>query len=295
VISPRISILMPFHNEAAFIAEAAGSVLAQTEVDFELIAVDDGSTDDSAHIVAAFNDRRIRLIRPGKIGKNAALNLAFLESRAPVITFFCADDTLPADSLRHKLDALSTSHPLEDAVMVYGKARLMSTDKRFDGLVVPRDPSRGSDSASAQAFTRALANRIFPLPESLPNEDQWSALTARFFADRIIHIPVIVWNYRIHAENSHNRYFEFKRYSEQYHRRFLVFSLFLNMHHERLDAQAVAFLNRNAELEEARFSGRIWGILAVEVPFKERIRALIYAIPLLFGIRMRFYGFLSGR
>ncbi len=285
---------MPFHNEAAFIAEAVGSVLAQSEGDFELIAVDDGSTDDSAQIVSAFNDRRIILLQPGKVGKNGALNLAYNASSAPVLTFFCADDTLPADSLRHKLDALSMVHPLEDSVMVYGKARLMSTDKRFDGLVVPREPGRGSDSASAQAFTRALAGRIFPLPAELPNEDQWSALTARFFADRILHLPVIVWNYRIHAENSHNRYLNFAGYSAQYHRRFLVYRLFLRHHRDRLNAESIHFLEQNATLEDARFNRNYLKILFINVPIKERLRALIYAVPLFFRLRMQFYGLFSG-
>lgn len=286
---------MPFYNEAAFLAESVGSVASQSEFDFELIAVDDGSTDDGAAVIAAFQDPRIRILKPGKVGKNAALNLAFSASRAPVLTFFCGDDTLPADSLRHKLEALALFDPLTTPAMVYGKARMMSTDPRFDGLVVPRDPDRGSDSASAQGFTRALAEKIFPLPGELPNEDQWSALCARFFAVETVHLPVIVWNYRIHEENSHNRKVNFAAYSRQYHDRFLVYQRFLDRFGPALPEAGRQWLTNRAMLEDARWNRRLSGILRAQAPVKEKIRTLIYAFPLLYRIRMRFYGFFSGR
>jgi glycosyltransferase involved in cell wall biosynthesis len=295
VSHPRISILMPFHNEAAFLAEAVGSVVAQSEPDFELIAVDDGSIDDGAAIVRSFSDPRIRLLQPGKVGKNAALNLAFSVSRGALITFFCGDDTLPLDSLKHKVEALSPFHPLEERVMGYGKARLMSTDAAFNGIIVPRDPVKGSDSASAQVFTRALAESVFPLPEQLPNEDQWSALCARFFADHVLHIPVVVWNYRIHSGNSHNRFLDFEAYSAQYHARFQVYEVFLNHFETRLPAEARRWLTWHARLEDLRWQGRLFQLLFANVPLKERLRALIYGSKLLFNFRMRHYGWFAGR
>lgn len=291
---PRISILMPFDNEAPYIAEAVGSVLAQSESDLELIAIDDGSTDGSAEVVRSFTDPRIKLLQPGKVGKNAALNAGFKVATSPVLCYFCADDTLPLDSVRLKLEALSNADVSSEKVMVYGKVRFMSTDPQFDGLIVPKQPNRGSESASAQAFTRPLAELIFPLPEELPNEDQWSALTARIFADRIVHIPVIVWNYRIHASNSHNRYLQFPHYTRQYHARFRVFEVFLALHRDRIPYDSREWLEKNAALETARFEQRFLDMLFINLPLKERIRALVYAYPLFFVLRRRFYRFFSG-
>ena len=74
MIVPRISIVMPFRNAAATLPEAVGSVLAQTFRDWELLAVDDHSTDGSAAVVRekAGGDPRVRLISnespPGVVG-----------------------------------------------------------------------------------------------------------------------------------------------------------------------------------------------------------------------------------
>ena len=60
--SPRISIIMPAYNASDFIREAVDSILAQTFRDFELIILNDGSTDDTQAIVESYEDERIRLV-----------------------------------------------------------------------------------------------------------------------------------------------------------------------------------------------------------------------------------------
>ena len=59
---PRISVVMPMYNASAYLREALESVLSQTFTDFELLVVDDGSTDDGAEIVKSYKDERIRLL-----------------------------------------------------------------------------------------------------------------------------------------------------------------------------------------------------------------------------------------
>ena len=61
--SPRISVILPVYNGSAYLAEAMGSVLNQTFRDFELIVLDDASTDGSASVAEQFNDPRVRVIR----------------------------------------------------------------------------------------------------------------------------------------------------------------------------------------------------------------------------------------
>ena len=58
----EISIIMPFYNAEAYLTECVESILNQTFQDFELLAIDDGSTDSSASIVKSFCDERISLI-----------------------------------------------------------------------------------------------------------------------------------------------------------------------------------------------------------------------------------------
>jgi glycosyltransferase involved in cell wall biosynthesis len=73
MIAPAISVLMPLHNASAFLREAVASVLEQTFDDFELIIVDDGSTDDTAAILRDYTDPRIRVL-------NHASNRGIVES-----------------------------------------------------------------------------------------------------------------------------------------------------------------------------------------------------------------------
>ncbi len=97
---PAISVIMPVFNRAKAIEVAIQSVLDQDFADFELIVVDDGSTDGTVVAVNSFHDPRLRLIAlPRNVGGNAARNQGIQASRAPLITFLDSDDRY----LPHKL------------------------------------------------------------------------------------------------------------------------------------------------------------------------------------------------
>ena len=84
---------MPVHNRASTVGRAVASVLAQEHRDFELIAVDDGSTDGSADAILAFADPRVRLVRlPRNVGSNPARNRGIEQSSAPLLAFLDSDD-----------------------------------------------------------------------------------------------------------------------------------------------------------------------------------------------------------
>lgn len=92
---------MPVYNRSKVIGRAIQSVLDQEFEDFELIVVDDGSSDGSAEIVEAIADNRIRLIRqPSNRGGNAARNLGIREARAPLVAFLDSDDWFQPNKLR---------------------------------------------------------------------------------------------------------------------------------------------------------------------------------------------------
>ncbi|MBI1357228.1 MAG: glycosyltransferase [Acidobacteria bacterium] len=96
---PRISVLTPAHNAAGTLAEAIESVLAQAREDWELVIVDDGSTDGTAEVAAGFADARIRLFRQPRQGVSAARNRAFTESRGELLAFLDADDRFAPNKL----------------------------------------------------------------------------------------------------------------------------------------------------------------------------------------------------
>lgn len=105
-MSRRVSIIMPMHNNRAYVAEAVESALAQDYLDIELVAVDDGSTDGSHEVVAAFDDPRIHLFRTENRGPSAARNAGVEIASGDLITFLDSDDLLTERSVSSRAGAL---------------------------------------------------------------------------------------------------------------------------------------------------------------------------------------------
>lgn len=95
----QVSVVIPAYNYAHFLPEAIASVLAQTWPDFELIIVDDGSTDNTPEICARFTDPRVRAVRQTNAGLSAARNTGIREARYPFVAFLDADDRWQPDFL----------------------------------------------------------------------------------------------------------------------------------------------------------------------------------------------------
>lgn len=98
-MAPKISVVIPLFNKGPHIERTLNSVLKQLFQDFEVIVVDDGSTDRGAEIVKGFDDSRIRLIQQENHGVSAARNRGIEEARADFIAFLDADDEWMPDHL----------------------------------------------------------------------------------------------------------------------------------------------------------------------------------------------------
>jgi glycosyltransferase involved in cell wall biosynthesis len=114
--APAISIVMPCYNAAAHLPASVGSVLAQTFSDWELIAVDDGSRDDTLAWLRTRTDARIRPLTQPNRGVSAARNAGLATARGRLVAFLDADDTWRADFLE-KMQAALEARP--DAVLAY--------------------------------------------------------------------------------------------------------------------------------------------------------------------------------
>ncbi len=90
---PQITVAMPAYNAAAHIQEAMDSILAQSFEDFELLVVDDGSTDNTLAIAQAVGDKRVRVERlPANKGRATARNMALGRARGRYLAWMDADD-----------------------------------------------------------------------------------------------------------------------------------------------------------------------------------------------------------
>src|SRR5687768_12542943 len=89
----RVSVVIPAYNYGRFVGAAIESVLGQTFADFELVVVDDGSTDDTGDVVARYSDSRLRYIRKENAGLPAARNTGIRAGTADLVAFLDADDT----------------------------------------------------------------------------------------------------------------------------------------------------------------------------------------------------------
>lgn len=97
---PKITVLMPAFNVARYIGMAIESVLAQSFTDFELLIINDGSTDETEAVIRSYSDSRIRLINQNNQGVAAALNLGLLNANAEIIARFDADDICKPERLQ---------------------------------------------------------------------------------------------------------------------------------------------------------------------------------------------------
>lgn len=105
-----VSAVMPTHNRASTLARAVRSVLAQSHHHLELIVVDDGSTDDTAHVMQAFNtDPRLTFVQVPHSGVSAARNAGLARAKGDFIAYLDSDNIWTPDYLRLILTALISS------------------------------------------------------------------------------------------------------------------------------------------------------------------------------------------
>lgn len=106
----KVSVVIPLYNKSSTIARTLATVAAQTYSDYEVVVVDDGSTDGSADIVRRINDPRLRIICQPNGGVSAARNRGIDEARGEFIAFLDADDEWKPDYLETQV-ALTEKYP----------------------------------------------------------------------------------------------------------------------------------------------------------------------------------------
>lgn len=107
---PAISVLMTAYNAEMYIAKSINSILNQTFTDFEFIILNDGSTDNTLSIIKSYQDDRIIILEPGKLGYYAAKIRLIQEANADFIAIMDADDIATKDRLQLQYNFLKENN-----------------------------------------------------------------------------------------------------------------------------------------------------------------------------------------
>jgi len=186
---PRISVIIPTFNRAALVKEAVASVLAQTYRDFELLVVDDGSTDGTREALAAFGGEIRVLSRPSRGGVSAARNAGIAAAQGKWLAFLDSDDLWLPEKLARQL-AFMEANPqyllcqTEEIWVRRGvKVNPPRTHKKEGGRIFIRSLERCLVSPSAVVVHRRLLADHGGFDEELPaaeDYDLWLRLSWRY-------------------------------------------------------------------------------------------------------------------
>ena len=291
-----VSVVIAVKNEEVYLESAVLSVLQQQGVNHEVIVVDDGSTDRTPEILKrlAAEQPRLRVFRNPRAGKCSAFNLGIEQSTGTFACLFAGDYIMPPGSLAERWAAVR-DHGGGAATVGLSKILTMSEDKRFDGHLVPRAKGRGALSGQSPLMNRAALAKIFPVPESLPNEDTWMELAVLHFPDwSVIHGDIVCCHWRHHAGNSINHSVGFDVYNRKITARMRALALFDEKYGSELGERNRQALAGKVRCEAARSSGDLLGVLRSPIAVVDRLRALSITNALFYGVRQRLYGLLSG-
>lgn len=153
---PRVDVIIPVYNSGATIAESVESALGQTFTEFEVIAVDDGSTDISAEVLSRYG-ARIRVLTQPNRGLSAARNAGVRLGTAEYVAFLDADDIWEPEMLERTVAALDR---LPHSVLAYTDVTVVDSSGR------PLDAALVSDSLGRAPQLEDLFVRLWPIMPS---------------------------------------------------------------------------------------------------------------------------------
>jgi SAM-dependent methyltransferase len=212
---PLVSIVMPTYNRAEVIGRAIRSVVAQTYPAWELIVVDDASTDHTAELVRSFGDSRIYYVRlPINCGHpSRPRNIGWTLARGVYMAYIDDDN---AWRPRHLESLVAACEASPEAAGAYGDRCHHAPDGATEDIV---GPDHGVDTGDG--MHRRDLSALMPemwTESNFTNEDMefWGRLRQRHPVG-LVHVPEVLSDYYIHGGNRYsNHWLNFRRYDERY-------------------------------------------------------------------------------
>lgn len=210
-MTPRLSILLPTYDGGRYLGEQVNSILTQTMRDFELLAIDDGSGDDTRERLAAFAraDGRVRVLRSdGNRGQKRRLAELAAVARADLLSVADQDDVWAPAKLERLLDGIG------DKGVAFGPSRIVDGEGRETGLTIldllPPQPS--ADDRLVYLFKpmvsahAAIVRRAYFSDLSLlrAHPFDWLQSLDAIFTRGVAYVPEAVTLHRLHGGNQSN-------------------------------------------------------------------------------------------
>ncbi len=211
---PLISVLMPAYNAAPFLSKAIGSILNQTYPNWELLILDDGSTDETASIITGLTDVRIRKFKNEENqGYLKSCNILFTEVKGDLVTFLDADDTCISTRFQICVDEMASNREVGFITTNFCKSTVDGTIEsnhvgKVDYEKYATDAKYYPLVCCATIFLRfELLQKVggyHPFFDRIGGEDyHWLFQLARNSVGK--HISVVTYNYTSHPNQTHIR------------------------------------------------------------------------------------------
>ena len=227
VVAPKVSVIVPAYNVRSYIEEALVSLERQSLQEFEVLIVDDGSTDDTAKIVKPFvvRDSRFQLLHKQNGGLSSARNYGIRHARADYIALLDGDDVYEPDKLAAHVAVLDST---AEVGVVYSASRVIREDGRptfmsLSGKPVKSDPllallcKNFVGHGSNAVFRRCLFDEVGEFDETLRSSedvDFWLRIAAtqrwRFYRE-----PRVLCCYRVRPSGLSFNVLQMQRCNEQ--------------------------------------------------------------------------------
>lgn len=213
MVTPKVSAIISSYNHADYIGQAIASVLDQTYAQFELIIVDDGSTDNSRQVIESYHDSRIWRIFQANSGQGAAFNAGYAIASGDIIVFLDSDDWWKPE----KLATVVKWHQFLESdygVLQHGLTVWKDGHQTSYKHILPVGDCWGQMQQTGQidffvptsglCFRKSILDRIFPIPKQLRICADAYLMRTAFLFGKVYSIPDSLGYYRQHQNSVYN-------------------------------------------------------------------------------------------